>query len=122
LRIWQQNLNTSMVTQESLLNYPITKHWDVIIIQEPYINFLQNTKANHRWHVLYLTQHYTHPQKHSYTITLVNANLDTNIWNQITFPSSDIVILQISSEISKFTIFNIYNNGGYQDTLIKLDI
>ncbi|KAG2048697.1 hypothetical protein BDR06DRAFT_895025, partial [Suillus hirtellus] len=54
LRIWQQNLNTSMVAQASLLNNSATaKDWDLILIQEPYINFLHNMNANHRWHVLY---------------------------------------------------------------------
>ncbi|KAG2066790.1 hypothetical protein BDR04DRAFT_987690, partial [Suillus decipiens] len=50
----QQNLNTSMVTQASLLNNPeLTTDWDIITIQESYINFLCNTCVNHRWHVIY---------------------------------------------------------------------
>ncbi|KIK47992.1 hypothetical protein CY34DRAFT_36412, partial [Suillus luteus UH-Slu-Lm8-n1] len=53
LCIWQQNLNTSMAAQEALLNSPKISEWDIIVIQEPYINFLRNTRANHRWHVLY---------------------------------------------------------------------
>ncbi|KIK40534.1 hypothetical protein CY34DRAFT_87167 [Suillus luteus UH-Slu-Lm8-n1] len=62
-RIWQQNLNTSMVAQASLLNNTSLSDWDIIIIQEPHINFLHNTSANHQWHVLYPMQHYSHPQQ-----------------------------------------------------------
>ncbi|KAJ8593676.1 hypothetical protein M405DRAFT_731037, partial [Rhizopogon salebrosus TDB-379] len=53
LRIWQQNLNTSLTAQASLLNNPNAANWDLIVIQEPHINFLRNTSANHHWHVLY---------------------------------------------------------------------
>lgn len=88
LCIWQQNLNVSLSAQGSLLNSPVANHWDIIVIQEPHINFLCNTRANHRWHVLYPTHHYTHPQKCTRTITLINAKLNTNSWTQIAFPSS----------------------------------
>ncbi|KIK38821.1 hypothetical protein CY34DRAFT_40840, partial [Suillus luteus UH-Slu-Lm8-n1] len=53
LHIWQQNLNNSMVAQASLLNSPSISKWDIILIQEPHINFLRNTSTNHHWHVIY---------------------------------------------------------------------
>jgi hypothetical protein len=62
LHIWQQNLNTFPMAQASLLNNPDMADWDVIAIQEPYINFLCNTSVNNHWHVIYLSWHYTHPQ------------------------------------------------------------
>ncbi|KAG0708314.1 hypothetical protein DFH29DRAFT_994162 [Suillus ampliporus] len=93
LKIWQQNLNTSMAARESLLNNPQASDWNVISIQEPYINFLRNTRANHKWHILYPMHHYTHPQKRSRVVTLINAKIDTNSWTQIDFPSSDVIIL-----------------------------
>jgi exonuclease III len=110
-----------MAVQEALLNSPIANHWDIIVIQEPYLNFLCNTRANHKWHVLYPTQHYTHPQKRSRAITLINAKLDTNSWSQIEFPSSDVVALQVISNIGKYVIFNIYNACENQDTITALN-
>ncbi|KIK34351.1 hypothetical protein CY34DRAFT_98177, partial [Suillus luteus UH-Slu-Lm8-n1] len=53
LRIWQQNLNKSLTAQASLLNNKSASDWDIMVIQEPYINSLRNTNANHTWHVLY---------------------------------------------------------------------
>ncbi|KAG1785103.1 uncharacterized protein HD556DRAFT_1199776, partial [Suillus plorans] len=53
LRIWQQNLNGSLIAQLSLLNNPAVADWDILLLQEPHINFLRNTSANHHWHVLY---------------------------------------------------------------------
>jgi exonuclease III len=121
LRIWQQNLNSSMTAQSSLLNSTLVAHWDIVVIQEPYINFLRNTLASHRWHVLYPTQHYTHPQQRTRAITLVNSSLNTNSWKQITFPSSDVVIIQLTTPHSRCSILNIYNDGNKQDTLTALD-
>ncbi|KAG1784718.1 uncharacterized protein HD556DRAFT_1220279, partial [Suillus plorans] len=80
LRIWQQNLNMLMMVQASLLNNPNTAEWDIIVIQEPHINFLCNTCANHHWHILYPSQHYTHPLQRTRAITLISTSLDTNSW------------------------------------------
>ncbi|KAG2076437.1 hypothetical protein BDR04DRAFT_1148881 [Suillus decipiens] len=63
LRIWQQNLNTSLIAQLSLLNTPTIANWDILVIQESHINFLHNTSANHHWHVIYPSQHLMHPQQ-----------------------------------------------------------
>ncbi|KAG2036495.1 hypothetical protein BDR03DRAFT_866047, partial [Suillus americanus] len=117
LRIWQQNLNTSMTAQASLLNSNSATDWDIMVIQEPYINFLCNTCTNHKWHVLYSSNHYTHPQQCTRMITLVNTSLDSNSWKQVSFPSSDIVITQFSGPYGHCTIFNIYNDGNSQSTL-----
>jgi len=92
-----------------------------MVIQEPHINFLHNTSANHHWHVLYPTQHYTHPQQWTRAVILVSASLDTNMWKQISFPSSDVIILQLSGPYGRCTIFNIYNDGNSQTMLTAID-
>ncbi|KIK38849.1 hypothetical protein CY34DRAFT_90284, partial [Suillus luteus UH-Slu-Lm8-n1] len=56
-----------------------------------------------------------------HTITLINAHLDTNAWMQISFPSSDVVILQTAGKTSNITILNIYNDCNNQDTLATMD-
>ncbi|KAG2071041.1 hypothetical protein BDR04DRAFT_1017112, partial [Suillus decipiens] len=62
LKIWQQNLNASLVAQESLMNSPDVIQQDLLIIQEPHINFLHNTCASHHYHILYLTHHLSQTQ------------------------------------------------------------
>ncbi|KAG2030874.1 hypothetical protein BDR03DRAFT_811870, partial [Suillus americanus] len=59
-------------------------------------------------HVLYPTHHLSHPQTRSCTITFINTALDTNTWRQIPFPSSNVVIVQLSGKFSTCTILNIY--------------
>ena len=53
LCIWQQNLNKSDKAHYNLINTPLHKNWDVLALQEPYIDTLGNTKANSWWHVVY---------------------------------------------------------------------
>ena len=47
LRIWQQNLAKSRMAQLKLLNSnTLHKEWDLILMQEPYIDQLGNTRAS----------------------------------------------------------------------------
>ncbi|KAG1786543.1 uncharacterized protein HD556DRAFT_1248118, partial [Suillus plorans] len=117
LRIWQQNLNNSRTAQESLLNGPKAKFWDLLALQEPCSNKLRNTKSTRQWHSVYPTQHFTHLLQRTRAVTLVSAALDTNGWKQLAFPSSDVIIIQFSGPFGKCTVFNIYNDGERQDTL-----
>lgn len=121
LRIWQQNLNTSLIAQLSLLNSPTIVDWDILVIQEPHINFLRNTSANHHWHVLYPSQHLTHPQQRTRAVILISTKLDMNSWTQLTLPSSDVVAIQLSGAFGRCTLFNIYNDGNHANTLTTLD-
>ncbi|KIK33330.1 hypothetical protein CY34DRAFT_34325, partial [Suillus luteus UH-Slu-Lm8-n1] len=72
------------------------------------------------WHTLCPTQHYTHPEQKNHAIMLVSTSLNTNDWKQLPFPSSDVVVIQLSSPFRKCTIFNIYNDGKKQDTIHAL--
>ena len=38
LRIWQQNLNKSSPAHYDLINSPLHKDWDLLALQEPYID------------------------------------------------------------------------------------
>ncbi|KAG2059250.1 hypothetical protein BDR06DRAFT_874921 [Suillus hirtellus] len=95
LQIWQQNLNTSFTAQSSLLSNNKMANWDIIAIQEPYINFLHNTHANHHWYIIYPTQRFSHPQQWTRAIMLINTKLNTNTWKQIPFPSLDVIAIQL---------------------------
>ncbi|KIK34632.1 hypothetical protein CY34DRAFT_59233, partial [Suillus luteus UH-Slu-Lm8-n1] len=75
------------------------------------------TSANHHWHVLYPSLHYTHPQRKTHAVTLVSASLDTNSWKQLSFPSPDVVVIQLSGPYGNCTVFNIYNDCNSPSTL-----
>jgi len=53
IRFWQQNVNKSLISQLDLLNNIDPKQFDFVFIQEPHIDFLNLTRANHYWTVVY---------------------------------------------------------------------
>ena len=53
--------NLSRVAQEDLINSGIHKDYDILALQEPYIDVFGNTKATRNWRVLYPTSHLSDP-------------------------------------------------------------
>jgi len=53
LKIWQKNLNKSRAVHEDLINSSIFKNFDMLVLQEPYIDSFGNTKATRNWRVVY---------------------------------------------------------------------
>ena len=94
LRIWQQNLNKSDKAHFDLISAPLHNDWDILLLQEPYINSFGNTKATSRWHVIYPSSHLTDSSV-CRSIILVNALLDINAWAQVPLEgSNNIIVLQ----------------------------
>ncbi|KAG6852016.1 hypothetical protein C0991_004098 [Blastosporella zonata] len=46
IHIWQQNVQKSLTAQTNLINNIKPEAWDIIALQEPYINSYGNTMAN----------------------------------------------------------------------------
>jgi len=89
LRIYQLNCNASNDAQLIMLNSLNPNDWDIIALQEPYIDFNGVTRATHPWRVVYPTLHYRLP-KDTRSVMLINKNLATNHWESIPIDSSDI--------------------------------
>jgi hypothetical protein len=47
----------------------------------------------------------------------IRADMSTESWNQLDFPSSDITVVQATGLWGKVTIFNIYNDGKSTETI-----
>ena len=118
LHIWQQNLNKSDKAHYNLINPPLHKNWDVLALQEPYIDTLGNTKANSWWHVVYPLPHLTNSTIDRLVI-LVNAALDVNKWAQIPVEdSSDVSAIQLHTPKGHITIFNLYFDCNHSEALV----
>jgi len=120
LRIWQQNLNNSHITLHSLTNNNIANDWDIVALQEPPVDKLGNTKANFRWRVVYPTHKLAKGGKPR-AVTFVNSKISTNCWEQIDFPSADVVVLRIKTTEGTCTITNIYNDCTHDRILEELE-
>ncbi|KAG2055142.1 hypothetical protein BDR06DRAFT_882745 [Suillus hirtellus] len=99
------------MAQHCILSRPFTaKAFDIVTLQEPYIDRLRNTKATPDWNIVYPTHRYTH-QSQSRAIMLIHKRINMNNWRQLPFPSPDVVVIQMTGEFRKITIFNLYNDS-----------
>jgi len=119
LRIWQQNVNQSLIAQLDTLESADPKGYDLILLQEPYVDHLGATRATTYWTVVYPPRHRDAP-KRSRSIILVNKRLATSSWTQIDVPSFDISAIQLQGEHSILQIYNVYNDCLHNDSLTSL--
>ena len=119
--IWQQNVNKSSTCQHDLISSSklIEENISLIALQEPAINFLGKTIASRDWIAIYPTNHNANPAKSRSSI-LLRASICTDNWTQIDFPSSDITAVQLTGAWGKLSIFNIYNDCDYNNTITAL--
>ena len=121
IKIWQKNLNKSRVAQEDLINSDIYRNYDILALQEPYIDAYGNTKATRDWRVVYpssLLSNSSLPR----VVMLISNSINTNHWAQLHILNmQDLIAIRISNEFGKLTIFNLYNNCQNSDTIDALE-
>lgn len=64
--------------------------------------------------------HSVDPHK-SRSLFLIRSNILTDQWKQIEFSSSDVMVIQLSSEWGSMTIYNVYNDCDKNDTICQLE-
>ena len=116
--IWQQNVNKSPSCQHDIISNKrlVTKGISLIALQEPALSGSGLTIASRDWITIYPSSHADNPLK-ARSITLIRANINTESWNQLEFPSSDVTVTQITGHWGKITILNIYNKGESDETI-----
>jgi len=119
IRFWQQNLNKSLTAQLDLLNEIAPQETDFVFIQEPHINFLNQTRANQYWTVIYLTLHNI-SLACTRSIILVNKAVSKNNWGQIPVDSPDVTGVELTCTDSIVYFYNIYNACENSDMLTVL--
>ena len=97
LRIWQQNINHSLKGQLYLLQSLKDNKYDIVVLQEPHIDFLGCTRANPHWTVIYPKNHLANPGK-TRAVILINRRMSTNNWNELLLASMDVTGVRIHWE------------------------
>jgi len=120
LRIYQLNCNASNDAQLIMLNSLNPNDWDIIALQEPYIDFNGVTRATPPWRVVYPSRHYVAPQE-TRSVMLINKKLATNHWEALPLNSSDLTAIRLSGEFGHVHVFNIYNDCNHSRTLHCLE-
>ena len=116
LRIWQQNLNCSLEGQLDLLQSLRAKDYNLVMLQEPHIDFLGRISSNLHWTVVYPKQHLANPGA-TQSVILVNQNLTSNNWTEISLPSPDVTGIQLRGDFGIIHIINIYNDCEHNGSL-----
>jgi hypothetical protein len=118
LSIWQQNMNKSPICQHDLMsnNTLVRKGINCIALQEPALSGMGLTIASRDWTPVYPSDHSNNPLK-TRSILFIRADMITENWNQLDFPSSDVTVVQLTGQWGKIMIFNIYNDGECDETI-----
>lgn len=112
LRIWQQNVNRSLLAQQDLLHSANPRDYDVLAIQEPHIDHLNNTRASPRWVVVYPDTHLNSDQR-TRSVILVSTAISSNAWRPINTPSPDVTAITLTSRGQRYHLFNLYVDGDH---------
>ena len=119
LCIWQQNAWKLQAAHQHILSADPSLY-DLILVQEPWINHLGKSRGSNYWQVLYSSNYYQDGRANARLIILVYTNLNTNAYTQLEIMHSDIMALCLSRDFRHCSIFNIYNDCTNNNTLTAL--
>ena len=120
LRILQINLNKSLTAHLEIINDKLSVHWDVVLVQEPYITFFRSIRTPNNFISVTPTSRPALDMTICSTIW-VNSALSTNNWKILDIPdTNDMVAIELNSGYGRLTIFSINNAGENSNALTTL--
>ena len=120
IRIWQQNTRKSLSNTDYILNLANPKNYNLLLIQEPWIDCLGKSHSSHNWRIVYLSTHQLDNHNPIRSVILINTNISTDMYTVLDIPSSDITAIRLKGNFSHCTIFNIYNDFSNNNTIDTL--
>ena len=108
------------MVQEDLINSNVHKDYDLLVLQEPFIDTYGNAKAMRNWRVVYPSSRQADAALPR-AVILVNHALDTNCWSQVCIADTrDLVAIQVKGDFGRILIYDIYNDCNNNDTITRL--
>ena len=120
VKIWQQNLAKSNIAQQEMIAAANPSKWDILAIQEPWIDHLGKTRANSKWNVVYPTLKGLDDLPPPRSVIFVNTKFPSEPVTQIPIESNDITAIRICTQHHTLTIINVYNANDNNDTISTL--
>jgi hypothetical protein len=120
-QVWQQNVHKLKTAQEYVLNNANPKDWDVLVLQEPWIDKYDNSHSTQFWQVIYPANFYEEGQPHVCSIILINTKLSTDCYTILSIKHSDITAVHFRGEDGFLSLFNICNEITNNNMLTCLD-
>ena len=84
--------------------------FNLILIQEPWLDSFGNARGNHHWCIVYPPTRYTDGYKTIRAIILVNTNLSTDAYSALQIHHSGIAAICLKGDFGHCSVFNIYND------------
>ena len=118
--IWQQNVAKSLTAQHDVLAKADPKKWDILALQEPYLDSIGLTQANPFWNVTYPSNKNLENQNRIRSIILVNTKIHSSQIQQIPILSSDITAVKITTDAHTLILVNVYNDNNHNQSIDTL--
>ena len=120
IRIWQQNTRKSLHNTNYILNEANPKNFDIILLQEPWINPLGKSQGSHNWRIVYPSTLHHNNHNPIRSVILINTNISTDMYTVLDILSSDITVFCLKGDFGHCTIFNIYNDCSNNNIALAL--
>ena len=121
LRIWQQNVHKLKTAHSYVLNTANPQDWDIIALQEPWIDSFSNLRGTQHWRVMYPMNFYMEGHPCICSILLINTNLSTDCYSVLPIMHSDVTAVHFKGTNGFLSVFNIYNEITNNEMITCLD-
>jgi hypothetical protein len=122
LRIWQQNTHKLQTAQDYVINTARPEDWDVLAIQEPWIDTLGKSHASQYWQIIYPANFYEEGRARIRSILLINTNISMDCYCTLPIFHSDITGVHFKGPNGSLSLINVYNEITNNETTDSLDL
>ena len=122
LRIWQQNTHKLQTAQDYIINTARPEDWDVLAIQEPWIDMLGKSRASQYWRIIYPANYYEEGRARIRSVLLINTNISTDCYSTLPIFHSDITGIRFKGPHGSLSLINVYNEITNNNTTNYLDL
>lgn len=111
LRIWQQNLNKCQDAHDDFLGSVDPDLYDIVALQEPYLDFRDLTRGTHRWQAVFPATTLRDNAPKMRSTIFISTTLHTSQWEPIKMDCVDVTGVRIFAHEMTVSLYNIYNDG-----------
>ncbi|KAI0784693.1 hypothetical protein C8Q75DRAFT_723902, partial [Abortiporus biennis] len=96
------------MAQEEILRTANEEGFELVLLQEPWIDSFGKTRGSSHYCLLYPPTVYTDPASPFHSVILIRTTVPTNSYIFLPVPHKDITALRLHTTLGDISIFNIY--------------
>jgi hypothetical protein len=110
-------VNKSLHATNDLIGRCLPQEYNIIAIQEPYLDFLGKAQANPHWYMIYPRTYYSDKEKRTRSMILINRSITTDTWAALYIGHPDVTGIEVKTHASVVLIFNFYCNSTHSQSI-----